>query len=139
MTPSTLKAYNYGVKLKIPACVEEVHLSPRLNLSIVLKRLLTVALLASVFGFSAAVVMYFALRGRTVDVPNVIGKSKEEAESVLDEVGLRIKEIGTQNDMVPADAVIIDQSPAAGTTVKTGQQVRVSLSLGAPTPTPQGR
>jgi len=111
-------------------------LSSRLGLSIVLKRLLTVALLAGVFGLSSLLIMYFALRGRTVEVPNVVGKSEVDAEKELGEVGLRIRVISrTHSDKVPANT-ISDQSPASGTTVKTGQQVRVSLSLGAPTPTP---
>ncbi len=97
----------------------------------VFKRLLMVALLLSVFGLSAFGVMYFALRGRTVDVPNVTGKSEAEAFSELEDLGLRmeIKSRG-YNPQAPANAVT-DQYPKPGTTVKTGQIVRVSLSLGA--------
>jgi serine/threonine-protein kinase len=75
--------------------------------------------------------MYFALRGREVQVPNVIGKSQREAESLLEDQGLKIR---LPQGQTPAGAVINDQSPAPGTTVKTGQSVRVSLSLGAPPP-----
>jgi serine/threonine-protein kinase len=103
-----------------------------------LKRLLTVALLAGVFGLSSLAVLYFSFRGRTVEVPNVIGRTESDAEAELGDAGLGIKVISrVYSDKVPANAVSV-QSPTPGTIVKTGQQVRVSLSLGAPTPTPQG-
>jgi eukaryotic-like serine/threonine-protein kinase len=113
-----------------------VYLSTRFEyLGVVLKRLMTVALLASIFCFSLITVTCFALRGRTVEVPNVVGKSKAEAEKELDEAGLRIKIIGiTDQTEVPAGAPISDQTPAPGTTVKTGQQVRVSFNLSASSP-----
>ena len=100
--------------------------SPQLKIVIVMKRLLTVALLTIVFGFSAVVVMYLSLRGRTIAVPNVIGKTKETAEVELGGIGLRIKVIGSADESA-ATKVIVDQIPEAGKTVKTGQQVRVSL------------
>lgn len=106
-------------------------MSSRLSSSIVFKRLMTVALLAIVFGLSAAGVMYFALRGRTVEVPNVVGKSESEAASELDDYGLRMQvKSRVHHDKIPPN-IVSDQYPAAGATVKTGQLVRVSLSLGA--------
>lgn len=76
--------------------------------------------------------MYLALRGRTVEVPNVVGKSEEAAAEELEDYGLRMQiKSRTQNDKVPPN-VVSDQEPAAGTIVKTGQLVRVGLSLGAP-------
>ena len=99
-------------------------------LVIVLKRLLTVGLLSFIFSFSLIAVTCFALRGRTVEVPNLVGKSKVEAEKELDEAGLRIRIIGiTDGTEVPAAASIREQTPTAGTTVKTGYQVRVSFNL----------
>ncbi|MCG3159540.1 MAG: hypothetical protein JMDDDDMK_00529 [Acidobacteria bacterium] len=96
------------------------------------------ALLASVFFLSAGTITYLAVRGRTVEVPNVVGKSKEAAREELDDAGLRMDvKSSAYNDKAPANT-ISDQSPSAGTTVKTGQIVRVSLSLGAPSPTPRG-
>ncbi|HKX29065.1 MAG TPA: PASTA domain-containing protein [Blastocatellia bacterium] len=98
-----------------------------------MKRLLAIVVLAIVFGGSAGVVMYLALRGRTVEVPNLIGKSRVEAERQLDQSGLRLKIIS--GDLKIPTLVVSDQSPAAGTTVKTGQQVRVSLIQGTSSPT----
>jgi eukaryotic-like serine/threonine-protein kinase len=101
-------------------------------LSETFKSLLTVALLAVVFLIGAGTITYLAVRGRTVAVPNVVGKSKEAAKEEFDEAGLRMGfKSPAYNDKAPADTVT-DQSPAAGTIVKTGQIVRVSISLGAP-------
>jgi beta-lactam-binding protein with PASTA domain len=113
-----------------------VYLSTRFEyLKLVLKRLMTVGLLAFIFCVSLITVTCFALRGHTVEVPNVVGKTKIEAEKELDEAGLRIRIIGiTDQTEIPADAPISDQTPAPGQTVKTGQQVRVSFNLGAPSP-----
>ncbi len=102
----------------------------------ILKSLLTFALLAGVFIFGAVTITYFAVRGRTVAVPNVVGKSKEAAREEFNEAGLRMDvKSEDYNDRTPA-GVVTDQSPSAGTIVKTGQIVRVSISRG-PTPAVQ--
>lgn len=109
------------------------RLSSQSSFTIILQRLLTVAALGAVFFVSAGVVMYFALRGREVAVPNVVGKPQGEAEKLLEDEGLKMKVRNTApEDKVPADAPVSEQLPAPGTTVKTGQVVRVSLKLGAP-------
>ncbi|HEY6403482.1 MAG TPA: PASTA domain-containing protein [Blastocatellia bacterium] len=103
----------------------------RKDLSDTLKSLLTLALLAGVFFIGAGVITYLAVRGRTIAVPNVVGKSQKAAKEAFDEAGLRMEfKSPAYNDRAPADTVT-DQSPTAGTIVKTGQIVRVSLSLGA--------
>ncbi len=90
------------------------------------------AALVAVFFLSAGAVMYVALRGREVAVPNVVGKPQSEAEKLLEDEGLKMKvRNSAPHDKVPANAVS-EQLPAPGTTVKTGQVVRVSLSSGAP-------
>ncbi len=82
------------------------------------------------FFLSAGLVMYFALRGREVQVPNLIGKSEQEAAEILENEGLRMRvRFRAHDDKIQANAVS-EQSPSPGTTVKTGQIVRVSLSLG---------
>jgi beta-lactam-binding protein with PASTA domain len=70
------------------------------------------------------------LRGRTVEVPNVVGKSQHDAEAALSEYGLRMQVRRINDGNVPVNEVSV-QSPAAGATVKTGQLVRVSVSQGA--------
>jgi beta-lactam-binding protein with PASTA domain len=107
----------------------------RLGSSIIFKRLLRAALLAGVFFVSAGIVTYLAVRGRTVEVPDVVGKYEDEAVEALDDLGLRMEvKSRAHHDKRPVNTVS-DQSPSAGTIVKTGQIVRVSLSLGSGSPT----
>ena len=109
--------------------MEERNL-PSGRLGIVFKRLLRLGILAGVFALSATFVMYFALRGRTVEVPDVVGKTESDAEEVLDDFGLRMQiRTRVHSDKYPERSVT-DQVPAPGTAVKTGQLVRVTLSLG---------
>jgi beta-lactam-binding protein with PASTA domain len=108
-----------------------MRLLSRKGLTDTLKSLLTLALLAVAFIAGAGTITYLAVRGRTVAVPNVVGKSKGAAKAEFDEAGLRMEfKTPAYNNEKPADTVT-DQSPAGGTIVKTGQIVRVSLSLGA--------
>ena len=107
-------------------------MSSRSSLTIIVQRLLTVAALVAVFFVSAGVVTYFALRGREVAVPNVVGKPQDEAAKILEDEGLKMRvRNSAPHEKVPANAVS-EQLPSPGTTVKTGQVVRVSLSSGAP-------
>jgi serine/threonine-protein kinase len=97
----------------------------------IFKSLLVAALLAGVFFMSAGIITYLAVRGRTVAVPNVIGKSEETAREQLDGAGLRMEvKNRVYNDKAPANTVS-DQSPSAGMVIKTGQIVRVSVSSSA--------
>jgi len=108
-----------------------LRLLSRHGLSNIFKSLLLAALLVGVFIAGAGIITYLAVRGRTVEVPNVVGKSKEAARRELDDAGLRMDvKSEAHNDKAPA-GVISDQSPTSGTIVKTGQIVRVSVSLGA--------
>jgi hypothetical protein len=125
-----------GKAMEKPICMSRIkirrtRLLSRIGSSNILKSLLTVALLVGVFFFGAGLITYLAVRGRTVAVPSVVGKSKEAAREEFDDAGLRMDVISeTYNDKTPA-GVVTDQSPSAGTIVKTGQIVRVSISRGA--------
>lgn len=107
--------------------------------NVLLRRLLRLAVLAVVFALSALIVVVVTMRGRPVKVPNVVGKSETQAATTLEDVGLRMQIKGrAHSETVPANTVS-DQSPAAEAIIKTGQFVRVSLSIGAlPTPSPGG-
>lgn len=111
-------------------------MSSRLGSSLVFKRLLRVTLLVLIFSASAFLVMYLSLRGRSVNVPEVTGKSEAEAAEILDDVGLRIKVTGRAPSAKFVIDTVSDQFPAPGTAVKTGQLVRVSISMGPPPPSP---
>lgn len=96
-----------------------------------INRLLTVAMLAVVFCLSGALVAFISFRGRTVEVPNIIGKPESDAEDDLQDSGLRMRVSNRAHSDKAEPNTVMDQSPAPGTTVKTGQLVRVSISLGA--------
>ncbi|NOT61508.1 MAG: PASTA domain-containing protein [Acidobacteria bacterium] len=98
----------------------------------IVRRLLTVLLLGAVFLLSSGLVLYFALRGRTVQVPNIVGKAEADATDELEDYGLRIAVRNRAHSEQYSANTVSEQVPAPGTVVKTGQQVRVTLSLGAP-------
>jgi beta-lactam-binding protein with PASTA domain len=101
-----------------------------------LRRVAVLLLLVAVFSLSALTVVYWTLRGRTVEVPNVISYEESEAQDRLEDDGLIMRvRSRTPHAEIPAGRVC-DQSPRPGTTVKSGQIVRVSLSLGAPVALP---
>ena len=85
--------------------------------------------LASVAFLSMLMAMRFAIQGREVAMPDVVGKKSVEAQQVLQGrgVGLRIE------DRIYSPLVVdsvVRQSPPAGMHVKIGQYAHVVLSLG---------
>ena len=64
-----------------------------------------------------------------IQVPNVVGESQAQAESILDAVDLVASITAEYSDTVPAGTVI-QQSPAAGAIVAAGTVVDVVVSLG---------
>jgi eukaryotic-like serine/threonine-protein kinase len=85
--------------------------------------------LASVSFLSALTAMRFAIQGREVAMPDVVGKKSVEAQQALQGrgVGLRIED--RIYSPLPVDSVV-RQSPPAGMHVKIGQYAHVVLSLG---------
>ncbi len=78
------------------------------------------------FGFRRAIV------GRSVTVPDLAGKTPEDAIGIVRAVGLKFEEQETRarhDDRIPAGRVLIQQ-PEAGALAKPAQVVRVVLSLG---------
>ena len=95
-------------------------------------RLFYGALLAAVFlgavwfGFRRAIV------GRSVTVPELTGKTPEEAFRIARGVGLKLEEQESRaryDDRIPAGRVLLQQ-PEANSLAKPSQVVRVVLSLG---------
>src|SRR5438105_966515 len=87
--------------------------------------------LALVFMASALVAMRFAIHGREVQVPKLMGLTPAEAQRELETRGLLLSlENRFYSAEVPAGRVL-SQLPSPGTIVRKGWQVRVSQSLGA--------
>jgi beta-lactam-binding protein with PASTA domain len=86
--------------------------------------LLTVALV------SALTAMHFAIRGREVVVPNLVGMFPVEAERGLLADGLQIEVQREYYSPNIPEGKIISQLPLPGAKVKRGFQVQVARSLG---------
>jgi serine/threonine-protein kinase len=86
-------------------------------------------ILASVAFLSALTAVRFAIQGREVAMPDVIGMKAVEAQHTLQSRGVGIKVEDRIYNPLPVDTVV-RQSPAPGSRVKTGQFAHVMLSLG---------
>ena len=91
--------------------------------------LLTLVLLVVAL-VSALTAMRFAIHGREVEVPNLVGKSPTEARRIADAEGFdMVVERRYYSASVP-EGRILSQVPAARTLVRRGWQIRVAASLG---------
>jgi beta-lactam-binding protein with PASTA domain len=86
-------------------------------------------ILASVAFLSALTAVRFAIQGREVAMPDVVGMKAIEAQQTLQSRGVGIKVEDHIFNPLPVDTVV-RQSPAPGSRVKTGQYAHVMLSLG---------
>ena len=90
---------------------------------------LLVFILAAAAFLSAITAMRFAIHGREVSMPNLVGKSAKDAETTLSALRLRMKVADLVYSDIPVND-IVRQSPPAGMRVKVTQQAHVVLSLG---------
>jgi eukaryotic-like serine/threonine-protein kinase len=92
---------------------------------------LVLVLLIAVAMVSALTTMHFAIHGAEVKVPDFRGMSEADARHKAAANGLEISIDDHFYSAVVPESRIVTQSPAAGTVVRTGWQVRVGQSLGA--------
>lgn len=90
-------------------------------------KLFIVMALAGAFLVGMVGVVYLSLRGEEIQVPEIIGKNREEAEKELVALGLKMKKRADRYSEEKPNT-ILEQSPKAGTTAKTGQQILVVVS-----------
>jgi len=95
----------------------------------VLRMGLLVFVLAAAAFLSAVTAMRFAIQGREVDMPNLVGKSSAEALAILQGRGLQLKIVDRVYTDLPLNAVV-RQSPPAGEHMKVSQDAHAVLSLG---------
>lgn len=95
----------------------------------ILRMSLLVFILSSVAFLSALTAMRFAVEGREVAMPDVVGIKAAEAQEILAKRGIGIRVEDRLYNSLPVDAVI-RQSPQANMEVKVGQNAHVVLSLG---------
>lgn len=86
-------------------------------------------ILASAAFLSAVTAMRFAIEGRQVKMPALVGQKMPDAEKSLLANGLSLRVEDRVYSDFPED-VIVRQSPPAGLRVKTGERAHVVLSLG---------
>lgn len=72
--------------------------------------------------------IYYSLRSREVNVPNIVGKDVLEGEEALDRDGLNMRRRAFRYSPNAKPNTILDQSPHAGEIVKVGQTVAVVVS-----------
>ena len=98
----------------------------------VLFRLLYSVLLVLVFGAGAWIAFRRSIQGRSLAVPDLLGKTMPEAIRIAHDVGLQVEEEASRaryDDQVLTHRVLMQQ-PEAGSLAKPSQVVRVVLSLG---------
>lgn len=92
--------------------------------------LLSLALL-NLFFLSANVSYRVVFRGEMVGIPDLIGKTKAEAEDILAKKRLYLVQKGEQfHDHWP-EGLIISQEPSSGSKIRVYRKVRVVLSSGS--------
>jgi len=91
---------------------------------------LMVAILAVAGILSALTAMRFAIRGREVVVPSVVGKTEAEAGKMLGDAGLVLKVTSKRFSNDIPEGKVVEQLPANGTRLKANRSVKVLLSLG---------
>jgi beta-lactam-binding protein with PASTA domain len=92
--------------------------------------ILMVAILTVAGLVSALTAMRFAIRGKEVEVPKLMGKTKEEAEQILRNGGLKLRITSSRFSSNIAEGKVLEQIPAAGTRLKADRTVKVLISLG---------
>ncbi|HUJ33330.1 MAG TPA: PASTA domain-containing protein [Candidatus Acidoferrum sp.] len=90
---------------------------------------LMVFILASVAFLSALMAIRFAIQGREVAMPNVIGMKAIAAQQMLQGRGVGMRVEDRIYSTLPVDS-LVRQSPPANMRVKIGQYAHVVLSLG---------
>ena len=94
-----------------------------------LRMSLLVFILAATAFLSAVMAMRFAIQGREVDMPNLVGKSLPDVEAILRGRRLQLKIVDRIYADLPTNTVA-RQSPPAGEQMKISQDAHVVLSLG---------
>lgn len=73
-------------------------------------------------------------QGREVEVPDLSGMTLVQAEEALNEVGLNLGKTDTDNDDEVEKDLIISQDPKQGSSVQSGSEVNLTVSLGPKEP-----
>jgi beta-lactam-binding protein with PASTA domain len=76
-------------------------------------------------------VLRFAIKGRSAEVPDIVGKSFLEATQILNKSHLGTPVIdGEKYNVSMPEGYIVEQKPKPGSRVKTGREIKVFISKG---------
>jgi beta-lactam-binding protein with PASTA domain len=92
--------------------------------------ILMIAILFVAGILSALTAMRFAIRGREVVVPSVVGKTEDQAAAILTASGLHLKVSSKRFSSEIPEGHVAEQNPPSGTHLKSNSSVKVLLSLG---------
>lgn len=82
-------------------------------------------------GLNWVVMPLFTRMGRELVLPDLTGLAREEAEKLLDQMGLRLGEVRVVGDTLQPPDYVVTQSPPAGRRVKPGRIVHLDISRGS--------
>lgn len=105
--------------------------------NILLKRFRTPAILIACFLavfyiFNNVVMPRYVQQGKTTKVPNVVGKTLDEAVKLLTDAGLPGKKAGVRTDKQFPEGTVVVQNPPSGAEVKFGRGIYLTVSGGEP-------
>jgi hypothetical protein len=110
-----------AAELQGEAFTADVPLEPGANV---------IDIIASARGRAPALTAVRITRELLVEVPDLDGLAREEAESVLADTGLRAaveEDKGFFDELLPGEPAVCDQEPDAGAEVRRGSVVRVTV------------
>jgi len=90
----------------------------------------TVIAIAIVFGLGLGTTVYLSLRSPEVQVPDVMGKNRLEAEGILGDAGLNFRVRGARASGELKPDTVVFQLPRPGEVIKVGQTVAMDVSRG---------
>ena len=101
----------------------------REQLEWMMRMALLVFILAGAAFLSAITAIRFSIHGREVEMPNLVGRSAADAQTMLTSRGLGMKTADRVYSDLPANQVV-RQSPPPGVHMKVNQKAHVVISLG---------
>ncbi len=84
-----------------------------------------------VVAFNYVIMPVLLGHGDEVQVPDVVGRSTASAQHVLESEGLRLGQIIEEWSASFPDGIVTDQDPPAMSRVKSGREVRITVSIGS--------
>lgn len=81
-------------------------------------------------GSAVTVVISSGISEEELEMPNLTGKTEEEARVIIDEMGLTVRTVAEENSDTVEKGKIISQSPAAGGKISKETAVDLKVSIG---------